>query len=84
MLQVVGLGTQDSLDDAFAFVDNYGTTSFPMLWDPTFDSWAALGVTGQPAAMLMTSDGRIVEAWSGAIPETQVLDLVDQLTTAGV
>ncbi|MCB0994644.1 MAG: hypothetical protein KDB21_06120 [Acidimicrobiales bacterium] len=81
---MVGLGTQDDLALAEYFVDTYGTVSFPMLWDPTFDSWAALGITGQPAAMLMTSDGRIVEAWSGAIPETQVLDLVDQLTTAGV
>ncbi|MCB0994642.1 MAG: hypothetical protein KDB21_06110 [Acidimicrobiales bacterium] len=76
----MGLGTQDSLDDAFAFVDNYGTSSFPMLWDPTFDSWAALGITGQPAGMLFDREGALVARWSGPIPEGEVLDLVAELS----
>lgn len=75
----MGLGTQSTLAQAQAFVTTHGTESFPMLWDPTFASWAALGITAQPASMLLTADGRVVDAWAGRIPEERVLDLVSRL-----
>ena len=58
---------------AETFVDTFNTTSFPMLWDGSFASWQELGIRGQPAGMLLTSGGEIVAAWSGAIPEADVL-----------
>lgn len=79
-LLVVGLGTQNDLGQALDFVQTYGTVSFPMLWDPTFASWAQLGITGQPAGMLFDADGRLVERWSGPIPESTVLALVAELS----
>ncbi len=47
-----------------------------MLWDPSFDSWQELGIRGQPAAVLYSADGEVLEGWSGRIPEERVLDLI--------
>lgn len=72
---MIGVGTQDSLGLAESFVESTGTT-FTMLWDPTFESWRQLGISGQPAGMLLTSDGQILHSWRGAIPESRVLDAI--------
>mgnify|MGYP001814087028 FL=1 len=76
---MIGVGTQDSLGMAEDFVEAYGTTSFTMLWDPSFDSWAELGITGQPAGMLVSSGGELLGQWRGAIPEEAVLEEVAKL-----
>ncbi len=52
-----------------------GTVSFPMLWDPSFDSWAVYGVQGQPAAILLRPSGEPVTGWIGAFPPDEVLEL---------
>ena len=72
---MIGVGTQDSLELAQAFVQSTGTT-FTMLWDPTFESWRQLGISGQPSGMLLDGNGTILAAWRGAIPEEQVLDVI--------
>lgn len=61
------------------FVADYGTVSFTMLWDPGFDSWRELGISGQPAGMLLSADGTILASWRGGIPETEILDAVAAL-----
>lgn len=76
---MIGVGTQDSLDQALDFVETYGTTSFTMLWDPSFESWIELGINGQPAGILTTPAGAIVGQWRGAIPETEVLETAAEL-----
>jgi hypothetical protein len=75
-VEVVGLGTQDSLDEAFDFVSDYGTESFAMLWDESFESWTALDISGQPTVVLFGSDGTELGRWSGGIPEDEVLSLI--------
>ena len=50
-----------------------------MLWDPTFQSWSQLGVTGQPAGILMNRHGQITDQWRGAIPQQRVLETVEAL-----
>lgn len=72
---MVGLGTQDDLDAAREFVAAGGIT-FTMLWDGTFASWDALGITGQPAAILYDGDGTVLGQWSGPLDESAVLDLL--------
>lgn len=57
------------------FVADYGTESFTMLWDESFQSWDALGITGQPAAVLFAADGTPITGWFGAFPEDEVLRL---------
>lgn len=71
----MGLGTQDSFEEARDFVERYGTTSFPMLWDRGHDSWRRLGITGQPAAILFDRQGRPIDRWFGRFDEGEVLDL---------
>lgn len=73
----MGLGTQDDLAYAKEFVSDRGTKSFPMLWDPSFESWKALGVYGQPAAMLLTPTGEKVKFWQGFFPQDEVLELAE-------
>lgn len=71
-LTVVGLGTQDSLEEAEEFVADNELT-IRMLWDATYQSWAELGVSLQPSAMLLSPDGQLVEKWLGPIPEDEVV-----------
>lgn len=71
---MVGLGTQDSLAEADEFAATYETT-FPMLWDETFETWVAIGVSSQPAAVLFAADGTPLGGWLGPFPEDEVLDL---------
>lgn len=46
-----------------------------MLWDESFQSWMMLGVTSQPAAVLLAPDGEALAGWLGAYPEDEVLEL---------
>jgi len=75
-VRVIGLGTQDSADEAAEFVESYDTYSFPMYWDETFQSWASFGVQSQPAAALLAPDGSVLGSWFGAFPPDEVLSLV--------
>jgi hypothetical protein len=72
---VVGLGTQDTLSDAESFVRNYGTASFTMLWDESFETWSAFGIAAQPAALLFAADGRFIQGWMGPFDENEVISL---------
>ena len=79
-IEVVGLGTQDSLGEAEEFVDEYGTT-FQMLWDESFESWIALGVSSQPTALMLAPDGSAIAGWVGAFPEDEVIRLAAEYST---
>ena len=68
------MGTQDDLGLAREFVERAGIVSFPMLWDETFDSWAALGVVSQPAWGLFSASGELVEGGYGGIDTAGVLE----------
>ncbi|MFT6764593.1 MAG: hypothetical protein ACJAXA_003263 [Candidatus Aldehydirespiratoraceae bacterium] len=74
-VDVIGFGTQDSRDEALDFVEQYGTSSFTMLWDESFQSWSAFEVTGQPTVILLGTTGEELGRWSGAIPEAEGLEL---------
>ncbi len=56
-VQVVGLGTQDSVEEAQQFVREHGLKTPRMLYDTSFASWQQLGIRSQPAAMLFDRDG---------------------------
>lgn len=77
-MKVVGLGAQDTLGEAEEFVERFELT-LPMVWDESFQSWAELGVSLQPSAMLFTADGQLIEKWLGPIPEDEVLALANGL-----
>lgn len=72
---MVGLGTQDDLRLARDFVAK-GKLTFPMLWDSSFDSWRQLKISSQPAAVLVSADGRELGRWTGRIDakEAEILE----------
>ncbi len=72
---MVGLGAQDTYDEALDFVEKYGTRSFRMLYDESFESWAQLGIRGQPIAILFDTQGRGNTIWYGPFDEAEVLEL---------
>ena len=47
-----------------------------MLWDGSFQSWTALGISGQPTVVLFAADGTELGRWFGGIPESDVLNLI--------
>ena len=62
---MIGLGTQNTVDDAVEFVESTGTLSFPMYWDETLVAWDAFGIRGTPAAVLLSPSGEILDGWIG-------------------
>jgi hypothetical protein len=38
-----------------------------MLWDRSFASWHELGIFSQPAAVLISPDGRELGRWQGRV-----------------
>lgn len=76
---MVGLGAQDSHQEALDFVENYGTKSFRMLYDGSSESWSQLGVRGQPIAILFDTEGRGQNIWYGPFNEDEVLELAAAL-----
>jgi len=73
---VVGIGTQDDLALAEDFVSTYGVSTPQMLWDPGFESWQALEITGQPTWVLLSPGGEEIGRWQGGLPEGEILDRV--------
>ena len=77
MVAVVGLGTQDSEQQAVDFVNEFQIESAMMLWDRGFSSWAHYRIAGQPAAILVGPRGEPIAGWQGGFPPDQVLELVE-------
>lgn len=78
----MGLGTQDGLGEAEAFVDEHATTSFTMLWDESFETWQEIGITSQPSAVLLAADGTPITGWVGSFPMDEVVRLAAESTAA--
>jgi hypothetical protein len=70
---VVGLGTQDDLDQAKTFQTRHDISTVKLVWDETGQSWAKLGIPAQPAWMLIKADGTVVAGELGAIPYDTLL-----------
>ncbi|MDA3038762.1 MAG: hypothetical protein O3C27_04375 [Actinomycetota bacterium] len=78
-MRVVGLGTQDSLEDAADFVDQTGTASLLMTWDASFETWSYYGVSSQPQAILLSAEGEPIASWAGRLSIDEVLDAIENL-----
>jgi cytochrome c biogenesis protein CcmG, thiol:disulfide interchange protein DsbE len=70
-LVVVGLDAKDFRADARRFADRYGLT-FPLVYDGPGDSTDPFGVTGFPETFVIDREGRVVEAFAGAIDGDEV------------
>lgn len=72
---MVGLGSEDSLAGARAFVDETGVRDLRMLWDETGEAWDALGIQSRPMAVLLDRQGRLQKRWYGMYDEREALEL---------
>ena len=72
-INVVGIGTQDSLELAEDFVATHNLQQTRMLWDTGFESWRALRITGQPTWVLISPQGEEIERWQGGLPTDEIL-----------
>ena len=71
---VVGIGTQDGLDEAKKFHARHQIT-FPLLWDEGFTTWDAFDIANQPAAVLLDRNGASLKRWFGMFDPDEVLEL---------
>ncbi|WP_241432240.1 hypothetical protein [Ilumatobacter nonamiensis] len=53
-----------------------------MLWDESFETWQAIGITSQPSAVLLAADGTPITGWVGPFPMDEVLELAAESTAA--
>lgn len=51
-----------------------GVATPRMLWDPSRESWAALGILTQPTAILFDAEGRQLADWFGELDTDDVLE----------
>ena len=65
-LVVVGLDAKDFRADARRFAERFGLT-FPLVYDGPGDSTKPFGVTGFPETFVIDREGRVVEAFAGAV-----------------
>ncbi|HLG08856.1 MAG TPA: TlpA disulfide reductase family protein [Gaiellaceae bacterium] len=65
-LVVVGLDAKDFRSDARAFRKRFGLT-FPVVYDGPGDTLGGYGVTGFPETFVLDREGRVVEAFVGAV-----------------
>lgn len=63
---VVGLNAKDLRSDARRFVSRFDLT-FPVVRDGSGDTLREYGVTGFPETFVLDRDGRVVEAFAGAV-----------------
>jgi len=65
-LVVVGLDAKDFRADARRFTKRFGLT-FPIVFDGAGDTTDPYGVTGFPETFVLDREGRVVEAFAGAV-----------------
>ncbi len=70
---MIGLGTHNDGEYAIDFITATGTYSFPMYWDDTSSAWAAFDVVVQPAAVLLSPGGEVIDRWPGMFDADEVL-----------
>lgn len=73
----MGLGSEDSLAGARAFVAQTGVSSLPMLWDESGTAWDELGIQSRPMALLFDREGRLQKRWYGIFDEREALELAE-------
>jgi cytochrome c biogenesis protein CcmG, thiol:disulfide interchange protein DsbE len=63
---VVGLDAKDFRADARRFAKRFGLT-FPLVYDGPGDTLGGYGVTGFPETFVIDREGRVVQAFAGAV-----------------
>ena len=76
---IVGVDSQDSPDDGLRLARQLGIT-YPLLADTSHaDLYASLQGQGMPVTAFIRRDGTVKRVYSGALDETLLRQLIDQL-----
>lgn len=79
---MVGLGTQDDFPFAQRFLELGEFEETTLLWDPSFDTWRALGVQANSQFVLLSSDlqtgSDLVYGFNDEI-QAQIVSLLNEL-----
>ncbi|WP_341252341.1 TlpA family protein disulfide reductase [Euzebya pacifica] len=82
-VQFMGINTQDSEDDARAFLEEMGAFGYPSVLDPD-GRWAVeWGTFGVPETFVIDADGRIRAKRIGELTEGWIVEAVGPLVDAG-
>lgn len=72
-VDILGVGAQDSLDEAYEFLDSTATSDLAMVWDASGSSWVHYGVTNQPTVILLGADGQVAQTWFRDFVPSEIL-----------
>ena len=72
-VRIIGLGAQDSLEQAVDFVSSTGTEGLDMVWDASGESWIHFEVTSQPTVIVLSADGEVQASWYRDFDEAGIL-----------
>ena len=82
-VQFIGINTQDSEDDARAFLEEMGPFGYPSVLDPE-GRWAVeWGTFGVPETFVIDADGRIRAKRIGELTEGWIVEAVGPLVDTG-
>lgn len=73
-LQILGIGAQDTIDEAYDFLDDTRTGDLRMIWDRSGQSWRHYGVTSQPTIVVLGADGEETGRWFRDFDADAILD----------
>ncbi len=75
-VQVLGLGTQDSAEEAQDFAERHDVTAAHLVWDSAFGTWDHFGVVAQPYGILYSTAGVELDRWTGEVDLDEVAALL--------
>ena len=79
MVNVIGIGAHDDLEQARDFAESGGLSTVRLLWAQGIEAWQAFGVASQPAWAVLTREGAFVEGAFGVPGAEQILNLLSEI-----
>jgi len=74
----VGISTDPRQEDAQILIEETGVT-YDLGWDPTGELFAKFGGFAMPTTVFVSSDGRVVEVWSGVLTAADLTAKIQEL-----
>lgn len=75
----VGISTDPRKEDAEILVEETGVT-YDLGWDPAGDLFAEFGGFAMPTTVFVSSEGTVVEVWSGVLTPDDLTAKIQELT----
>ncbi len=79
VVNFVGISTDPRKEDAEILIEETGVT-YDLGWDPAGDLFAEFGGFAMPTTVFVSSDGKVVEVWSGVLTPDDLTSKIQELT----